>query len=39
VGFPLVNTNEAPKLPTGQWLALAGLCQSVLSSADFLYID
>jgi len=36
----LENTRqEAPKLPTAQWYALAGLCQSVLSSADFLYID
>jgi hypothetical protein len=31
--------HEAPKLPTARWFALAGLCQSVLSSADFLYID
>src|SRR5262249_20866648 len=31
--------HEAPKLPTARWYALAGLCQSVLSSADFLYID
>ncbi len=36
----LENTRqEAPKLPTARWFALAGLCQSVLSSADFLYID
>jgi hypothetical protein len=39
-GSHLGNTkHEAPKLPTAQWFALAGLCQSVLSSADFLYID
>jgi hypothetical protein len=39
-GFHLGNTkHEAPKLPTARWFALAGLCQSVLSSADFLYID
>jgi hypothetical protein len=30
---------EAPKVSTARWFALAGLCQSVLSSADFLYID
>ena len=30
---------EAPKVSSARWFALAGLCQSVLSSADFLYID
>jgi hypothetical protein len=39
-GAHLENTKyEAPKLSTARWFALAGLCQSVLSSADFLYID
>jgi len=39
-GPHLENTkHEAPKVPTARWFALAGLCQSVLSSADFLYID
>ena len=39
-GPHLENTkHEAPKVPTARWFALAGLCHSVLSSADFLYID
>jgi hypothetical protein len=33
------SKHEAPKVPTARWFALAGLCHSVLSSADFLYID
>ena len=40
-GSHLENTTSTkrPSCPPARWRALAGLCQSVLSSADFLYID
>jgi hypothetical protein len=30
---------ETPKQATANWLALAGLCHTILNSADFMFID
>ena len=30
---------EAPKQATTNWLALAGLCHTILNSANFVFID
>jgi hypothetical protein len=30
---------ETPKLYTARWRALADLCRTLLSSAEFLYVD
>ena len=30
---------ETPKLYTARWRALADLCRTLLSSAEFLYLD
>ena len=30
---------ETPKQATANWLALAGLCHTILKSADFMFID
>ncbi len=30
---------ETPKQTTANWLALAGLCHTILNSADFMFID
>jgi len=31
--------NEAPRLATARWRAMADFCHSMLSSAEFLYVD
>ena len=30
---------ETPRQETANWLALAGLCHTILNSADFMFID
>jgi hypothetical protein len=30
---------ETPRQVTANWLALAGLCHTILNSADFMFID
>jgi hypothetical protein len=30
---------ETPKQATANWLALAGLCHTILNSADFMFVD